>query len=241
MRGRRFLVFALLVPLAACDLPGRPQPGSEPKRPSQVTDFDTLYTANCSGCHGDVRHPGAAITLADPVYLAFADDATLRRVTASGVPGTSMPAFARSAGGTLTDAQIEILVNGMRTEWADAEMLAGAVPPPYATPPGDAERGARTYADRCAGCHGVTGNGGTNGGSVVDGAYLALVSDQALRTAVVVGRVHLGMPDWRGEAPRQPMSAREVADVVAWLIAQRTAFPGQPYPETTTTKGPSDG
>jgi cytochrome c oxidase cbb3-type subunit 3/ubiquinol-cytochrome c reductase cytochrome c subunit len=241
MTTRCALALVLLVSLSGCDLPGRPQPGSEPKRPSQITDFDTLYAANCSGCHGDLRLPGAAIALADPVYLAFADDATLRRVAAGGVPGTSMPAFARSAGGSLTDEQIEILVDGMRSRWADPEMLEGAVPPRYASAPGDAERGARTYADRCAGCHGVTGSGGTNGGSVVDGAYLALVSDQALRTAVVVGRAHLGMPDWRGEAPRQPMSAQEVADVVAWLIAQRPEFPGQPYPEAATTKGPSDG
>jgi len=242
MAARSLFALALLAALAGCDrLPGRPQPGSEPKRPSQITDFDVLYADNCSGCHGNEIRPGAAVALADPVYLAFADDATLRRVTAGGVPGTSMPTFARSGGGTLSDEQIDILVSNMRSRWADPEMLGGAVPPPYATPPGDAQRGARAYAIRCANCHGATGGGGEHGGSVVDGAYLALVSDQALRTAVVVGRLHLGMPDWRGEAPARPMSARDVADVVAWLIAQRPEFPGQPYPETATTKGPSDG
>ena len=53
---------------------------------------------------------------------------------------------------------------------------------------GDAGRGARAYAARCASCHGPTGTGGAHGGSIVDGSYLALVSDQALRTTVVVGR-----------------------------------------------------
>ena len=60
---------------------------------------------------------GAAIGLANPVYLAIADDARRTRATAQGVPGTLMPAFARSAGGMLTDQQVAILVAGMRA-WA---------------------------------------------------------------------------------------------------------------------------
>jgi mono/diheme cytochrome c family protein len=242
MSARLVAALVACASLAGCDrLPGRPKPGSEPLRPSQISDFDVLYADNCAGCHGNAGQSGAAVTLADPVYLAFADDAALRRVTASGVPGTAMPAFAPSAGGTLTDAQIEILVSGMRTRWARPDALAGAVPPPYATPPGDAARGARAYATFCADCHGATGGGGAHGGSVVDGAYLELVSDQGLRTAVVVGRPQLGMPDWRGAAASGAMSADDIADVVAWLIAQRTAFPGQPYPKAATTKGPHDG
>ena len=50
--------------------------------------------------------------------------------------------------------------------------------------------------------------GAPHGGSVIDPAYLALVSDQALRTAVVAGRPDLGMPDWRGGAPGRRRSAR---------------------------------
>jgi hypothetical protein len=37
------------------------------------------------------------------------------------------------------------------------------------------------------------------------------------------------------------MSAQDVADVVAWLIAQRPEFPGQPYPTPIATRGPHDG
>ena len=239
----RALAVALAVLLAAgCDrLPGRPQPGSRPLRPSQVADFATLYAANCAGCHGDETRPGAAVALADPVYLAFADDATLRAVTSGGVPGTAMPAFARSAGGSLTDAQIGILVDGMRTRWGRPEALGGVRPPPYSTQSGDAISGARSYATHCASCHGPTGSGGARGGSVVDGSYLGLVSDQSLRTAVVVGRPALGMPDWRGDGARAPMSDADIADVVAWLAAQRPEFPGQPYPARTVKRGRDDG
>src|SRR5262249_3633834 len=74
-------------------------------------------------------------------------------------------------------------------------------------------------------CHGASGAGGAKGKSIIDGAYLALVSDQALRSAVIAGRTDLGMPDFRGDA-QQPMQAQQIADVVAWMIAQRPKYPG---------------
>jgi mono/diheme cytochrome c family protein len=199
-------------------------------RPSQVTDFATLYGRNCAGCHGSEGRPGAAVSLADPVYLALADDATIRRIAADGVQGTAMPAFAQSGGGTLTDEQIDILVAGMRARWGHGGALGSAAAPPYASAPGDARRGAEAYATHCANCHGASGAGGAHGASIVDGSYLGLVSDQGLRTAVLVGRPALGMPDWRGDGKGSPMTAEEVADVVAWLVAKRPPFPGQPYP-----------
>ena len=61
--------------------------------------------------------------------------------------------------------------------------------------------------------------------SIVDGSYLALVSDQNLRTTVIAGRPEMGAPDWRGDVPGKPMSPEDVSDVVAWLAAQRPQFP----------------
>jgi cytochrome c oxidase cbb3-type subunit 3 len=221
-----FIVAMLLVALAGCDrLPGRPRAEDRPLRPSQVRDFATLYAQNCAGCHGDDVRPGAAVALADPVYLALIDAPTLRRLTSDGVAGTSMPGFARSAGGQLTREQIDVIVRGMRARWGRAGILAGVAPPPYAAPPGNAERGAHVYAARCAACHGPGGTGGAHGGSVVDASYLALVSDQGLRTTVLVGRPALGMPDWRGTGGVPPMSAQEIADVVAWLLDERGGRP----------------
>ena len=139
---------------------------------------------------------GAAIALADPVFLAIADDAAIRRTATNGVPGTPMPAFAQSAGGMLTDKQIDVLVHGIRS-WAKPDALGGTTPPPYtAQAAGDPQRGADVYRTYCSSCHGADGSGG-KAGSIVDGSYLALVSDQELRTNVILGRPELGAPDWR--------------------------------------------
>src|SRR3984885_600217 len=206
--------------------------------PSKIMDFNFLYARNCSGCHGPNGKGGAAIGLGDPVYLAVADDATIRRVTADGVAGTSMPAFAQHSGGMLTDAQIDVIVNGMRTRWAGPEVLRDANAPPYATPgSGDPKRGADVYGAYCSSCHGAEGRGGKGASSIVDGSFLALVSDQDLRTTVIVGRPEWGTPDWRDDVPGKPMTSEDVSDVVAWLAAQRPQFPGQPYSTALQFRG----
>jgi cytochrome c oxidase cbb3-type subunit III len=213
--------------------------GPEPGRPDQVLDFDVLYSGNCSGCHGPDGSGGAAFPVADPVYLAVVDDATLRKVIAEGVPGSLMPAFARSAGGMLTDQQVDSIVQGVRKHWAKPDALAGAVPPPYAAPaPGDPQRGAQAYSTFCASCHGPEGKGTAKASSIVDGAYLGLVSNQELRTVVICGRPDLNAPDWRNDFPGRVMTGQEISDVVAWLASKRVPFPGQPYPGQTAGGNP---
>jgi mono/diheme cytochrome c family protein len=219
-------------------LPGRPRVGSEAVPPDKVIEFAELYGNNCAGCHGANGRGGAAIALADPVYLAVADDTTIRRVVRRGVPRTSMPAFARSAGGMLTDQQIDAIVDGMRLRWKRPDALGGAVPPPLiADAGGDPMRGAEAFGTFCASCHGADGRGTRRASSVVDGSYLALMSDQGLRTFVIVGRSELGAPNWRSNVPGTPMSNEDVADVVAWLASQRPEAPGQPYPAAQPVAG----
>jgi mono/diheme cytochrome c family protein len=216
---------------------GRPSADSISIPPDKVMDFDFLYARNCAGCHGADGKGGAAIALGDPVYLAIADDVTIRRVTADGVPGTSMPAFAQHSGGMLTDAQIDVIVSGMRSHWARPDVLRNVEPPPYAAQaPGDPKRGGAVFAVYCASCHGADGRAG-KASSIVDGSYLGLVSDQGLRTVVIVGRPELGAPDWRSDVPDKPMSPQDISDVVTWLASQRPQFPGQPYSSALQSGG----
>jgi cytochrome c oxidase cbb3-type subunit 3 len=228
MMARRILLLAALAAgVCACNsAPGRPAVDSEVIAPDKVVDFAVLYANNCAGCHGPDGAGELALGLADPLYLAIADEATIRRVITNGVPGTAMPAFARSAGGLLTEEQVDAIVKGIRTRWARAGMFTDVALPPYAAQaPGDPERGASAYALFCSSCHGPNGRGGQRASSIVDAAYLALVSDQSLRTTVIVGRPALNAPDWRGNVPGKPMSPQDISDVVAWLAAQRPRLP----------------
>jgi mono/diheme cytochrome c family protein len=233
MNARSLLLLLGLVVVAladGCRPPGRPTNADIELKPAEVHDFTALYNLNCAGCHGAEGKGNAALGLANPVYLAIASDETIRHAITSGIRGSLMPAFAKSAGGTLTDEQIEILVHEMRQRWATPKEMLGTSPPPYAgEEPSDAQRGAGAYATFCAGCHGAEGRGTAKGSSIVDDSFLALVSNQNLRTTIIAGRPNLGHPDWRHDAPGREMTPQEVTDVVAWLVAQRKATPGQPY------------
>jgi cytochrome c oxidase cbb3-type subunit 3/ubiquinol-cytochrome c reductase cytochrome c subunit len=238
-RFTSFSVLTVALALAGCSrIPGRPGPGPEVVRPSEVLDFATLYKVNCTACHGENGRNGPAISLANPAYLAVAGEDNLLEITAKGVPGKLMPPFARSAGGMLTDQQISVLAHGMMEHWSKPDLFAGQNVPQYrATVSGDAARGQQAFGMFCARCHGVAGEGTAGDaksgagkvGSIVDGSYLALISDQGLRSFTIAGRPDEGMPDWRTDGA-QPLTDQQITDIVAWLASKRTANPGQPYP-----------
>jgi mono/diheme cytochrome c family protein len=240
--SRTLTVLALCTAVAACagctHVPGHPRPGADVSRPDQQLDFQSLYSQNCSGCHGDDGRNGAALPLNNPAYLAIVGADNLRTATAKGVSATLMPPFARSAGGMLTDRQIEALVQGMLHAWARPSEFAGINLPPYSSnTPGNGADGEKAYAAACSRCHGVDGTGvkdppqkGSSPFSIVDPSYLALVSDQSMRSLVIAGHPDKAAPDWRsyftGPAARA-LTPQEISDIVAWIAEHRTPSPMQ--------------
>ena len=217
------------------DASGRPGAHTpEVTRPDQVTDFNTLYAENCAACHGRNGQNGAAIALNNPTYLAIAGADNILRITAAGVPNTTMPPFAQSKGGMLTDAQVAALVDGMVRKWGRADALAGQTAPPYApSERGNAAAGQQAFASSCATCHGVDGNGaklqdGSTTGSLLDSSYLALITDQGLRSMILAGQINGSPHNWHSYGPH-PMSDADITNIVAWLASHRVATPGQPY------------
>jgi cytochrome c oxidase cbb3-type subunit 3/ubiquinol-cytochrome c reductase cytochrome c subunit len=161
-----------------------------------------------------------------------------------------MPPFGKAAGGMLTDRQIAIISQGMIQNWGSANTLAGFTPPAYASSaPGNPPQGQKAFAIYCAQCHGADGTGGTSPsrqpagssvppalraapvrtGSLVDPAYLALISDQGLRSIILAGQTEQGAHDWRSYIPGHPMNDQEITDTVAWLASHRSQTPGQVY------------
>ncbi|MGA2049897.1 MAG: cytochrome c [Terracidiphilus sp.] len=234
-------VAAIGLAVIGCDnIHGRPGPGPEVVRPEEVVDFPTLFKQNCAACHGESGRNGAGISLSNPEYIALAGETHLQEVIANGVSGKLMPAFAQKAGGMLTDNQVAVLAQGIAKQWGNPSVFAGQNPPPYsAVLPGSAEHGLQAYGVFCARCHGATGDGGPADGkpdstaakigSIVDPSYLAVISDQNLRSITIAGRPDLAMPDWRNDSDH-PMTDQQVTDILAWLASKRVSNPGQPYP-----------
>jgi mono/diheme cytochrome c family protein len=224
--ARLLLILVCCGMMLGCDqLPGRPKPGPEVPRPDAILDFPTLYRQNCAACHGDQGMNGPSYPLANPEYQALVDEQTLHKIVTNGETGTLMPAFAISAGGSLTDKQVDVLVNGMRSAWFKAGAADG-VPPYKAVKTADPTHGQEVYTTYCASCHGPAGSTKSKAGSITDSSFLALVSDQALRTIVIAGRPDIGQPDSRNDVSGRPMSDQEVTDVVGWLSSQRPKAKG---------------
>ena len=110
--GGRLLIAACvwLVIAAGCDLPGKPNPADQPTLPDKVLKFSALYAENCAGCHGTTGEFGPAPPLNNGLFRAIVNHSDLERVINEGRKDTPMPAFARENGGTLTPAQIKVLV-----------------------------------------------------------------------------------------------------------------------------------
>ena len=219
--------------LAGCDwMPGKPKESDRWRAPHEERDFTVLYNMSCVACHSNGKTVGASVSMNDPLYNSLIPRDTMRKVTAEGLPGTLMPGFGKSAGGDLTDEQIDLLVDGIYAQARSKSAAPGELPP-YAAALGDATRGAAAFNSYCAKCHGADGKGG-NAGPVVEPDYLRLVSDQYLRTVVIVGRSDLGMPNYREYQPGKPMSPEEISDVVAWLVSHRQG-PAPAQVATTTS------
>jgi cytochrome c oxidase cbb3-type subunit III len=225
---RSLVPLTLLVGSLGCDRKiGPPNDQEELMRPENVASFDRLYKQNCSACHGENGSGGPALDLANPKYQALVDDASLRRWITSGMPGTQMPAFGESAGGFLTAQQVDVLVTGMRARWDHKDPTTADMPPYSSSTAGNVEHGQDTFMVSCSSCH----QGGRQ--KITDASYLALASDQSLRTIVIAGRPDLGHPDWKQVPPGQPLTDQNVSDVIAYLHSLRSDTPGQPYPETS--------
>jgi cytochrome c oxidase cbb3-type subunit 3/ubiquinol-cytochrome c reductase cytochrome c subunit len=137
--------------------------------------------------------------------------------------------------GPLTDAQVRVLAEGIKKRWGPP---ASGSPPPYLSPTGgkggNDREGAGVFARACAGCHGQEGAGVESDGrlrrQIHDPAFLALISDKALRRIIITGRPDLGMPAYDVTADRpadfRPLTSAQIDDLVALLASWRQGKPG---------------
>lgn len=220
---------------------GMPLEKNKEKTPSQITNFEFLFSHNCAGCHGETGKIGVAPPLNDPLFLAIASDAQITQVASAGRPSTLMPGFAQAHGGSLTEKQVKIVVNGIRHRWGKPPASLPPKLPPYtvaiSAETGDSQAGKQLFQKVCARCHGQDGRGGSAeaAGALNNLAFLALISDQALRRYIITGRPDLGMPNFvdlgQESALKRPLTSEEITQIVTYM---RSWAKNSPEPKTAT-------
>ena len=127
------------------------------------------------------------------------------------MPGTPMPAFAQSAGGMLTDEQIDAMVSGIRSRGRSSRRLEALLfRPMRRRPPVIRSAGAGVYTTYCSSCHGADGQRRRKASSIVDGSYLASGERSGFANECDSSAgLRLGAPDWRNDVPGKPMSRRK--------------------------------
>src|SRR5262249_28938337 len=93
--------------------------------------------------------------------------------------------------------------------------------------PRDAKEGAKVFQRACVLCHNEEGRGFKKDDKMVnainDAAFLALLSDRALRRIVITGRSDLGMPGYqdRDQSRGGELSNKDISNVVAYVASWR--------------------
>jgi mono/diheme cytochrome c family protein len=168
------------------------------------TDLDeamSLYAENCAVCHGLAGEGiGATPALDNPVLWEM-DYAALAKIIARGLFGTSMPAWSKEDGGSLSDYQIDELVTLIQYgDWQatrDRGVNAGIAPLiPFSAEPdpiildslvgmqdGDIlAQGITLYAQQCVACHDADGLGSSLAPALNDPAVRQKSPDELSRT-----------------------------------------------------------
>ncbi|MBF0447609.1 MAG: c-type cytochrome [Magnetococcales bacterium] len=175
-----------------------------------------IFEENCVMCHQEdgIGLPGTAPSLTNPELLSLASNNFLKQTIRDGRPGTSMVSF----DGSLSEDDIAAVVAYLRSmatlpfrgEQVDAEPDAH----------GNEHLGKQWFADICATCHGVNGDGYSSGGTgtaIGKAGFLSTVSDGFLRETIRSGRSNTRMRGLQGPAGLANLTDREIDDIITYL------------------------
>ena len=185
-----------------------------PLTPEETRAAAADYQQYCALCHGADRAGGeqdhapslrsrTLISTGFPEYLLF--------TVAYGRRGTPMAGYFDEIGGPMDNREIYRLVRWLKeqTGFTSFDLPADPVP-------GDAQRGAVVYAERCAACHGAEGEGGS-APAIGNPAFLALASDEFIRYTIEHGRDGTDMAAFATQLPHEDIDA-----VTAFLRSRQT-------------------
>ncbi len=193
--------------------------------PAKLSDEDMqraqgMYQTYCALCHGEDRtgyRADHAPSLRSKSLLSTGLPDFVFNTIGWGRTNTAMEGYSEEMGGPMTDDDILLL-----TRWLAQVEPVEIIDLPGEVIAGDVAEGAAIYADRCAQCHGESGQG-VSAPSLGDQALLAHASDHFLRYAIVNGRDGTPMKSFADE-----LSDGEIDGVVAYLRSQASGWRPDP-------------
>ncbi len=186
----------------------------------QMAQAEELYQQYCSLCHGADRtgyRADHAPSLRTTSLLSTGFPGFLFSTIGYGRANTAMEGYSTEMGGPLERSEIRLItrwllqVEGVEPNRLGSEVITG-----------DVQRGRALYAERCAECHGVDGQGVT-APSLGDQGLLANANDSFLKYAITNGREGTPMVAFGEEFPEQDIDA-----LVAYLRSQASGWSPEP-------------
>jgi len=184
-----------------------------------------LYAENCAVCHGDKGEGRVGARLKD--FPSINPLAFVRVTVANGVPGTKMPAWAKSKGGLLADAEIDAIAAFVATWTTGSAVPAPTQPPRPVTPlptlagvSGDPTRGVQVFRQNCQVCHGEKGEGRV--GAQLAKSFASAFPAAYIKQVVSEGVTGSVMPAW-AQAAGGPLTAQQIDDVTAFVLSLKPA------------------
>jgi cytochrome c oxidase cbb3-type subunit 3 len=181
-----------------------------------VENGRALFGEYCAVCHGYDGSGRVGASL-EGWFSSIDPEAFIQSTVSDGVAGT-MPAFAQSNAGPLTDEEIDdiaayILSWRERVEPAPTPTPVPVTPiPKVAGVTGDPTVGAQVFARECQVCHGAEGQGGI--GASLSGPIAAAQPAAFLRQVISGGIEGSPMPAFEGV-----LSAEDIENTVAFVLS----------------------
>ena len=168
----------------------------------------------CSRCHGEFGEGETGPAIINRDFLAVADDRFLYETIAEGRVHTAMFGWS-------TDVYNQEQLNSTDIANIIAFMRASSVKPLtyvyQGSNPGRNEEGAGIFRDRCAECHGSSGEG-IKAPALNNQEFLSAASNGYLMATITLGRKGTAMPSWGyGQEGYTALSATEREDVVSYI------------------------